>query len=124
MVSPQVGVDIWAVGCILAELLLRVPFLAGDSDLDQLSKIFQVSLGINMWWYVACHDTCSQALGTPNEESWPDITSLPDFIQFKHQPGTPLRYLTLLGGEQGWTPQISISYLIPDDFIIKIKHMH
>ena len=41
MVS-QVGVDIWAVGCILAELLLRVPFLAGDSDLDQLSKIFQV----------------------------------------------------------------------------------
>ena len=40
----QVGVDIWAVGCILAELLLRVPFLAGDSDLDQLSKIFQVSL--------------------------------------------------------------------------------
>ena len=42
MVS-QVGVDIWAVGCILAELLLRVPFLAGDSDLDQLSKIFQVS---------------------------------------------------------------------------------
>ena len=49
MVSSQVGVDIWAVGCILAELLLRVPFLAGDSDLDQLSKIFQVSLGIDMW---------------------------------------------------------------------------
>ena len=41
--STQVGVDIWAVGCILAELLLRVPFLAGDSDLDQLSKIFQVA---------------------------------------------------------------------------------
>ena len=93
MVSSKVGVDIWAVGCILAELLLRVPFLAGDSDLDQLSKIFQVSLGINMWSFgmVGCHDTCSQALGTPNEESWPGITSLPDFIQFKHQPGTPLR---------------------------------
>merc|ERR1712183_171788 len=26
-----VGVDVWAVGCILAELMLRVPFLAGDS---------------------------------------------------------------------------------------------
>lgn len=93
----QVGVDIWAVGCILAELLLRVPFLAGDSDLDQLSKIFQVSLSWDQFvnfccgWFLYCHVTCSQALGTPNEESWPGITSLPDFIQFKHQPGTPLR---------------------------------
>lgn len=36
------GVDVWAVGCILAELLLRIPFVAGDTDLDQLGKIFQV----------------------------------------------------------------------------------
>lgn len=36
------GVDMWAIGCILAELLLRLPFLPGDSDLDQLTKIFQV----------------------------------------------------------------------------------
>lgn len=42
----------WAVGCILAELLLRVPFLPGESDLDQLSRIFQV-------------------FGTPTEEAWP-----------------------------------------------------
>jgi len=46
------GIDIWAVGCILAELLLRVPFLPGDSDLDQLTKIFM-------------------AMGTPTEENWP-----------------------------------------------------
>lgn len=37
------GIDMWAVGCILAELLLRVPFLPGESDLDQLTRIFQVS---------------------------------------------------------------------------------
>ena len=47
-----VGVDMWAVGCIVAELLLRVPFLPGESDLDQLTRIFQ-------------------ALGSPTEESWP-----------------------------------------------------
>lgn len=46
------GVDMWAIGCILAELLLRVPFLPGESDLDQLSRIFQV-------------------FGTPTEENWP-----------------------------------------------------
>ena len=39
-----VGVDIWAAGCILAELLLRVPFFPGESDLEQLAKIFQVML--------------------------------------------------------------------------------
>merc|ERR1719378_644855 len=50
------GVDIWAVGCIVAELLLRVPFLPGESDLDQLNKTFQ-------------------ALGTPSEETWPGIDS-------------------------------------------------
>ncbi|XP_077989114.1 cyclin-dependent kinase 7-like [Glandiceps talaboti] len=68
------GVDLWAVGCILAELLLRVPFLPGDSDLDQLSRIFQT-------------------LGTPTEEVWPSMMSLPDYIEFKKFPGTPLRHI-------------------------------
>nr|CAD7574762.1 unnamed protein product [Timema californicum] len=93
------GVDMWALGCILAELLLRVPFLSGESDLDQLTRIFQV-------------------LGTPTEESWTvryslysltphalgatsppflkvslGVTTLPDFIQFKQFPGTPLRHI-------------------------------
>jgi len=75
-----VGVDIWAVGCILAELLLRVPFLPGESDLDQLNKTFQ-------------------ALGTPSEETWPGLTSLPDFIQFKHQNGTPLADIFTAAGD-------------------------
>lgn len=50
------GVDIWAVGCILAELLRRSPFLPGDSDLDQLEKIFDV-------------------FGTPNDTNWPVISN-------------------------------------------------
>jgi len=68
------GVDIWAVGCILAELLLRVPFFPGDSDLDQLSKIFQ-------------------ALGTPDENRWPGMLQLPDYVQFKPFPGTPFKHI-------------------------------
>ena len=50
--------------CILAEMLLRIPFLPGDTDLDQLSKIFQ-------------------ALGTPTDEIWPGHRDLPDYVQFK-----------------------------------------
>jgi len=51
------GVDIWAVGCIVAELLLRTPFFPGESDLDQLAKIFQ-------------------AMGSPSNEIWPVIHSI------------------------------------------------
>ena len=46
------GVDIWAVACIFAELMLRTPFLVADSDVDQLTTIFR-------------------ALGTPSELEWP-----------------------------------------------------
>lgn len=46
------GVDVWAVGCILAELLLRIPFVAGETDLDQLAKIFQVNYS-NIFKYLS-----------------------------------------------------------------------
>ncbi len=36
------AVDIWGVGCIFAELLLRRPLFPGNSDIEQLTKIFQV----------------------------------------------------------------------------------
>uniref|UniRef100_A0A915DQT4 Cyclin-dependent kinase 7 n=1 Tax=Ditylenchus dipsaci TaxID=166011 RepID=A0A915DQT4_9BILA len=62
--SYGAAVDIWSIGCIIAELLLRVPIFAGESDLDQLVQIYKL-------------------LGTPTEEDWPNITSLPDFIKIK-----------------------------------------
>ena len=64
------GVDVWAVGCIVAELLLRVAFFPGDTDLDQLSKIFSVT-------------------GTPNETKWPGHKELPDYVEFKELPEIP-----------------------------------
>lgn len=74
------GVDMWATGCILAELLLRLPFLPGDTDLNQLDKIFQV-------------------FGTPTEENWPGVTSLSDFIQFKYYPPIPLHEIFTAGSD-------------------------
>lgn len=64
------GVDIWAVGCIIAELLLRVPFLPGVNDLDQLLKIFNVT-------------------GSPNETNWPGVTNLPDYIKYNQNESVP-----------------------------------
>lgn len=53
-------IDIWSIGCIFAELCLKKSLFEGDSDIDQLFKIFQI-------------------LGTPDKEVWPEIHLLPHF---------------------------------------------
>ena len=53
-------VDIWSVGCIFAEMAQKRPLFMGDSEIDQLFKIFKV-------------------LGTPNEDTFPGVSALPDF---------------------------------------------
>lgn len=58
-------VDIWSIGCIFAEMVSRTPLFPGDSEIDQLHKIFM-------------------ALGTPTEEMWPGVSELPD-----HKPTFP-----------------------------------
>ncbi|KAI0983491.1 hypothetical protein GJ496_010093 [Pomphorhynchus laevis] len=68
------NIDMWSVGCILAELLLRKPFLCADSDIGQLLKIFEV-------------------FGTPTEDNWPFVNTLPDFIEFK--PIKPINLSTI-----------------------------
>lgn len=68
------AVDIWSVGCIFAELMLRMPYLPGDSDVDQLAKIFQ-------------------ARGTPKEGEWPNRTTLPAYFEFSTTPEPDHRLL-------------------------------
>jgi cyclin-dependent kinase 2 len=64
-------VDIWSVGCIFAEMLTKKALFAGDSEIDQLFRIFRT-------------------LGTPDEKSWPGIRQLPDykpcFPKWERQP--------------------------------------
>jgi len=68
------GVDMWACGCIFAELMLRKPYFPGSSDIDQLGRIYS-------------------GLGTPCEESWPGFKHLPDYVEFVSCPAPPLRQL-------------------------------
>ena len=53
-------VDIWSIGCIFAELVLRQPLFKGEYEIEQLFKIFHV-------------------LGTPNREVWPEVETLPNY---------------------------------------------
>lgn len=34
-------VDMWSVGCIFAEMATRTPLFPGDSEIDQLYRIFR-----------------------------------------------------------------------------------
>ncbi|ETE70966.1 Cyclin-dependent kinase 20, partial [Ophiophagus hannah] len=67
------GVDLWAVGCIFAELLNNSPLFPGENDIEQLCCVLRV-------------------LGTPNQKTWPEITELPDYnkISFKEKQPIPL----------------------------------
>ncbi|KAI9179598.1 hypothetical protein H9P43_004926 [Blastocladiella emersonii ATCC 22665] len=61
------AVDQWAVGCIFAELLNGAPLFPGQNDIDQL-------------YVVLC------SLGTPEDDEWPDRTSLPDYHKIHFPP--------------------------------------
>ncbi|GCC35365.1 hypothetical protein chiPu_0013848 [Chiloscyllium punctatum] len=53
-------VDIWSIGTIFAEMATKRPLFHGDSEIDQLFRIFRT-------------------LGTPNNEIWPEVEALPDY---------------------------------------------
>lgn len=54
--------DMWSLGCIVAEMATAQALFPGDSEIDTIFKIFRV-------------------LGTPNEEVWPGVSTLRDFKQ-------------------------------------------
>lgn len=66
------AVDVWSMGTVFAELVLRTPFMAGDSDIHQLKLI-------------------SQAIGTPTEANWPGVSKLEGYIPYAKDEIVPLQ---------------------------------
>ena len=53
------AIDVWAAGCVAAELLRGgAPLLPGSGEIDQIHRIFEL-------------------LGYPNESIWPGVSKLP-----------------------------------------------
>ncbi|XP_026333171.1 cyclin-dependent kinase 1 [Hyposmocoma kahamanoa] len=53
-------IDLWSLGCIFSEMSSKKPLFQGDSEIDQLFRIFRM-------------------LRTPTEDIWPGVTQLPDY---------------------------------------------
>ncbi|CAE7566868.1 CDC2 [Symbiodinium natans] len=61
-----VRLDVWSLGCVIAEMVLNEPLFPGSSEIGMLFHQFKL-------------------LGTPDEMSWPGVTSLANWSdQFPH----------------------------------------
>ena len=105
-------IDMWGVGyaynqpysflvlmldlrCVLGEMFLRHPILPGNSDLDQLEKIWQMC-------------------GTPNQHTWPNFDTLPGCEGVKHHNQHPKRLKSVF--EQSVTIIILLSFFTDRKF--------
>lgn len=73
----------WSVGAIFAEMCTRKPLFPGDSEIDEIFKIFRLVLFPQPcpFYQVKIYSLripC-RLLGTPDERIWPGVTSFPDF---------------------------------------------
>jgi len=92
------AVDIWSVGLVFAELIIRAPFIAGDTEVHQINLI-------------------CQTVGTPTEENWPGVSKLPEYTV--PEPPNPVqgkeRYLATFGtaGQEGVDLLMAMLHLDP-----------
>ncbi|KAH7698521.1 CBN-CDK-1 protein [Aphelenchoides avenae] len=85
----SMSVDVWSIGCIFAEMARRRPLWQGDSEIDQLFRIFKT-------------------LTLPTELDWPGITRLPEFAKSKFPSWTK----NLLRDEmEGYVDELGLDFL-------------
>lgn len=61
------AIDMWSVGCVIAELIRHEPLFPGSGEMDQLSRIFSI-------------------LGSPNMTDWPDVVNTSHWQSWSIKP--------------------------------------
>jgi len=79
------SVDVWSIGCIMAEMSTGYALFPGRSDIDQIFKIFQ-------------------RRGTPTPQIWPGVENMthynPEFPKWAPRPITDFISEDILGGPE------------------------
>ena len=71
-------VDIWSVGCIFAEMSSNNVLFEGDSEIDQIFRIFRFFF-FNLKNYVSQKIVkliFFRVLGTPTDKTWPGVSKM------------------------------------------------
>lgn len=78
------SVDMWSVGCLLAELLIRKPLFPGKDEVEQSHLIFNMT-------------------GVPSKDEWPGFHSLPaaETVPPSYRPNTIAEHLRKAGCSPG-----------------------
>jgi cyclin-dependent kinase 7 len=95
------GIDMWGVGCIFAEIILRTPLFPGETDVEQLAKIFNI-------------------LGTPTADNWPNVHLLPNFVEF--EPRLPMDLIPLF--DSTWKAKGQLQYPPALDLMLKMLSLN
>lgn len=91
------AVDIWSVGCIMAELLTGNPLFPGINEVDQLSRIFSLRgtpFSSSSSSLQTASSSISSSISSPDacsRNGWVGAENLPSFFPFTHTPPKSLR---------------------------------
>jgi serine/threonine protein kinase len=77
------AIDMWAIGCVMAELLSGKPLFPGQGDFEQLGFI-------------------ANLLGSPDEIRWPGFSQLADSNEIRFKEKEPADLSTVF---PGWSPE-------------------
>jgi len=81
------AIDMWGVGCIMAELLQKKPLFPGKNERDQMDRVFGLC-------------------GTPSEALWPGCSQLPYYNMVQKPEGEALPYRLRQRFQQGGDEEI------------------
>lgn len=110
------AVDMWSLGCIFGELILKEPLLPGKGEIDQLAK---VSLVVNRLIRGSLTPSAFQIfklLGKPTEDMWPGFSNLPNAKSYNLSAAPP--FGTLFASLLSFANSPSLI----SDFLPSVKH--
>lgn len=87
------AVDVWSMGAVFAELVLRTPFMPGNTDIHQLSLI-------------------SQAIGSPTDDNWPGVSSLDGYVHVEPAKLVPLKDRAYFAGLFGTVGSLGVDLIM------------
>lgn len=81
------AIDLWAAGCVFAEMLRGLTLFAGSTDIEQLALVVRI-------------------LGTPDPEEWPELATLSDYNKIRWggaggRGWETIHYTEVKGGDKG-----------------------